>query len=128
MTFRRLRAMPVAIKLLLGTMALWATIYAFATLAGDFAVVPPPGSGQVQPTGLESFIIHLHAANALAIFLIEAFIAMSLGRIPVHNRVAWVFGMMFFFPIAIPAFWYLHIWRLAPDSPAATPGPPSASA
>jgi flagellar basal-body rod protein FlgC len=32
------------------------------------------------------------------------------------------------YPFAIPAFWYLHIWRSAPASPAATPGPPSASA
>ena len=114
--------MPVAIKVLLGAMAAWGTLYALAALAGDFAVAPPPGSGHVQPTGLEATVIHLHAANALAIFLIEAAIALRLGSLPLVRRVTWVFGMMFFYPLAIPAFWYLHIWR----APAAAPDPPSA--
>jgi hypothetical protein len=120
--------MPVAIRLLLGFMALWGTLYAFAALAGDFAVVPPPGSGHVRPTGLEAVVIHLHAFNALAIFLIEAFVALSLGRLPVSRRVIWVFAMMFFYPFAIPAFWYLFIWRKPAESPVAEAGPPSASA
>ena len=118
--------MPAAIKVLLGVMAAWGTLYALAALAGDFAVAPPPGSGHVQPTGLEATVIHLHAANALAIFLIEAAIALRLGSLPVVRRVSWVMGMMFFYPFAIPAFWYLHIWR-APAAPAgAEPDPPSA--
>jgi hypothetical protein len=29
----------------------------------------------------------------------------------VGHRVTWVFAMMFFYPLAVPAFWYLHIWR-----------------
>jgi hypothetical protein len=29
----------------------------------------------------------------------------------VGHRVGWVFGMMFFYPLAVPAFWYLYIWR-----------------
>jgi hypothetical protein len=109
-------------------MALWGTLYALAALAGDFAVTQPPGSGRVEPAGLEAVIIHLHAFNALAIFLIEAFIALNLGRLPVSRRVIWVFGMMFFYPIAIPAFWYLFIWRRPVEPAAAEPGPPSASA
>jgi hypothetical protein len=103
-------------------MALWGTVYAFAALAGDFALSPPPGSGHVTPPGLEAFVIHLHAINALAIFLIEAGIALGLRSLPVTHRVAWVFGMMFFYPLAIPAFWYLYIWR----RPAAAAPPPAA--
>lgn len=106
--------MPVAVKLALGAMALWGTVYAFAALAGDFAVVTSPLSGRVAPSGVEAFVIHVHAFVALAIFLIEAGIALSLPSLPVSRRVAWVFGMMFFYPIAIPAFWYLHIWRSRP--------------
>jgi hypothetical protein len=111
---------PVAVKILLGLMALWGTVYAFAALAGDFALNPPPSSGHVTPSGLEAFVIHLHAINALLIFLIEAGIALSLSRLPVVRRVTWVFAMMFFYPLAVPAFWYLHIWR-TPDGAA----PPS---
>jgi hypothetical protein len=103
--------MPVAVKLVLGAMALWGTVYAFAALAGDFAVVASPFSGRVTPSGMEAFIIHVHAFVALAIFLIEAWIALNLASLPVSRRVIWVFGMMFFYPFAIPAFWYLHIWR-----------------
>jgi hypothetical protein len=121
--------MPNAVKLVLGVMVLWGTVYAFAVLAGDFAVSPPPGSGQVRPTGLESLIIHLHAFNALAIFLIEAFIALNLNRMPVSRRATWVFMMMFFYPLAIPAFWYLHIWRTPTNGAAGhdSSAPPSPS-
>lgn len=100
--------MPVAVKLAIGGLALWGTIYAFAALAGDFAVV---SAGREAPPAIEIFVIHVHAFAALAAFLIEAGIALNLGSLPVSRRVAWVFGMMFFYPIAIPAFWYLHIWR-----------------
>ncbi len=106
--------MPVAVKLVLGLMTLWGTVYAFAALIGDFALVPPPGSGRVAPSGLEAFVIHLNAANALLIFLIHAFLVLNLGSLRVSRRVTWVFVMMFFYPIALPAFWYLHVWRAPP--------------
>lgn len=112
--------MPVAVKLVVGALALWGTVYAFAALVGDFAVV---SAVREAPPGMEVFVIHVHAVAALAAFLIEAGIALNLGSLPVQQRVIWVFGMMFFYPIAIPAFWYLHIWR---SRPAGTP-PASAS-
>jgi hypothetical protein len=111
--------MPVPVKLALGVLALWGTVYAFAALAGDFAVVSATREGR---SGMEAFVIHLHAFAALAAFLIEAGIALNLGSLPVQKRVIWVFAMMFFYPIAIPAFWYLHIWRSRPT------GNPPASA
>jgi len=114
--------MPVPVKIVLGVMALWGTVYAFAALAGDFAIVTPPLSGHVTPSGMEAFVIHIHAFNALAVFLIEAGIALSLARMPVPQRVSWVFGMMFFYPLAIPAFWYLHVWRNPPARKPATGG------
>jgi hypothetical protein len=117
--------MPVPVKIVLGVMALWGTVYAFAALAGDFAVVASPRDGHVTPSGTEAFIIHVHAFVALAVFLIEAGIALSLTRLPAAHRVGWVFAMMFFYPLAIPAFWYLHIWRDPPArKPAASGAPP----
>jgi NAD/NADP transhydrogenase beta subunit len=116
--------MPVAVKLVLGALALWGTIYAFAALAGDFAVVAPPFSGRVTPSGMEAFVIHVHAFVALAIFLIEAWIALNLSSLPVSKRVAWVFGMMFFYPLAVPAFWYLYIWRGRPARKPSSPAGP----
>jgi hypothetical protein len=113
--------MPVAVKLVLGLMTVWGVVYSFVALSGgDYALVPGPGSGREAVSGLESFIIHLHALNALAILLIFAFIALNLQRLPVAHRVGWVFGFLFFYPIAMPAFWWLHVWR-APRRP---PPPP----
>lgn len=116
--------MPVPVKIVLGVMALWGTVYAIAALAGDFAVVAPPHSGHVTPSGMESFIIHLHAFNALAVFLIEAWIALGAAWLPVSQRVSWVFAMMFFYPLAIPAFWFLHIWRNPPARKSSEGGRP----
>jgi succinate dehydrogenase/fumarate reductase cytochrome b subunit len=103
--------MPTSIKLLLAFMTIWGTIYAFASMTGEFALTMPPGSVAPERSAVESFIIYVHATNALAIFLIDAFIVLSLHRMPALRRVSWVFGMMFFYPFALPAFWYLHIWR-----------------
>jgi hypothetical protein len=112
---------PIPVKIVLGLMALWGVVYSFVALSGgDYALVPGPGSGREAVSGLESFIIHLHALNALAILLIFAFIALNLQRLPVAHRVGWVFGFLFFYPIAMPAFWWLHVWR-APRRP---PPPP----
>jgi hypothetical protein len=119
---------PVLLKLIIGLMAAWGTVYALMALAGDFALSPEPGSGHVTPSGLEAFLIHVHAANALAVFLIEAAIALTLPRLPVSRRVTWVFGMMFFYPLAVPAFWYLHIWRTPPGRKPVADEPPSAAA
>jgi hypothetical protein len=106
--------MPVPLKIVLGVMALWGTVYAVAALTGDFAVVTSERDGHVTPSGMEVFVIYIHAFVALAALLIEAGIALSLPRMPVFRRVTWVFAMMFFYPVAIPAFWYLHIWRRPP--------------
>ena len=53
--------MPVAVKLAVGALALWGTVYAFAALAGDFAVV---SAVREAPAGMEVFVIHLHAFAA----------------------------------------------------------------
>jgi hypothetical protein len=113
--------MPVPIKIVLGLMTLWGTVYAFAALAGEFAMVPPPESGRVEPSGVEAVVILVNAANALVIFLISAFLALNLGSMRLSHRVTWVLVMMFLYPIALPAFWYLHIWRNPRASPPAVP-------
>jgi hypothetical protein len=42
----------------------------------------------------------------------------------VSQRVSWVFAMMFFYPLAIPAFWFLHIWRNPPTPKSSEGGRP----
>jgi len=118
--------MPTVVKLVLGAMTLWGAVYAIAALVGDFALVPPPGSERVAPSGLEAFVIHVNAANALVIFLILSGIALSLHSLPVRSRCLWVAAFAFFYPITLPAFLYLHIWRTPPraaPSPAAPDDP-----
>jgi len=113
--------MPVAVKVVLGLMTLWGTVYAFAALAGEFAMVPPPGSGRVEPSGLEALVILVNAANALVIFLISVYLALNLGSMRLSHRVTWVFALMFLYPIALPAFWYLHVWRSPRTGPPPAP-------
>ena len=104
--------MPVPVKLILGLMTLWGVVYSFLALSGgDYALVPAPGSSRTEVSGLESFFIHLQALNALAILLVFAYIVLNLRTLPVVNRVIWVFLFLFFYPISMPAFWWLHIWR-----------------
>ena len=112
--------MPIPVRIVLGLMALWGVVYSFIALSSDYALVPAPGSGRTEVSALESFIIHVHALNALAIFLIFTFIVLASRSLPVLQRVIWVFLFMFFYPIALPAFWWLHIWR----TPRPPPSPP----
>jgi len=102
---------PAAVKMVLGLMAAWGVAWAFVALSGDYALVPGPGSERAEVSGAESFFIHLHALNALAILVIFSGIALGLKSMPVVHRVAWVFGFLFFYPVSLPAFWWLHIWR-----------------
>jgi len=111
--------MPVGVKIVLGLMMLWGVVYTFVALNGDYALVPAPGSGRAAVSPLETFIILVHALNALVILLIFSAIAFGLKRLPVFQRVTWVFAFVFFYPLALPAFWWMHIWR-APR--AAAPG------
>lgn len=117
--------MPVPVKVILGLMAAWGVAYSFIALSGgDYALVPSPGSGHAVVSALESFIIHVHALNALVILLIFSYIALASRSMPVGYRVAWVFGFLFFYPIALPAFWWLHIWRSPRRAPPAPAPPP----
>jgi hypothetical protein len=112
--------MPVPVKLILGLMTLWGVVYAFVALAGDYALVPGPDSGRAEVSALESVVIHVHALNALAILVILSAIALASRSMPVGYRVAWVFAFLFFYPLALPAFWWLHVWRSPrrqPDEP-----------
>lgn len=116
--------MPVPVKLILGLMTVWGVVYAFIALSGgDYALVPAPGSGRAEVSALEGLVIHVHALNALVILLIFSFIALASRSLPVAYRVAWVFGFLFFYPIALPAFWWLHIWR-SPRRAGPAPAPP----
>jgi len=117
--------MPVPVKLILGLMTVWGVAYSFIALSGgDYALVPGPGSGRAEVSALESFIIHVHALNALVILLIFSYIALASRSLLVAYRVAWVFGFLFFYPIALPAFWWLHIWRTPQRAPPAHAPPP----
>jgi hypothetical protein len=116
---------PVAVRIVLGLMVAWGVAYSFIALSGDYALVPGPGSGRAEVGGLESFFIHLHALNALAILVILSAIALGLKRMPVLHRVTWVFAFLFFYPISLPAFWWLHVWRAPGRPPPTGPAPPA---
>jgi hypothetical protein len=103
--------MPKSAKLLLGLFVLWATVYATAALYGDFALTTTTIPGlDVHPLS-DRYLVYLNAAVALGVLLIEVWLVLGLGSMRLADRVLWAFGLLFFFPLAAPAFWYLHIWR-----------------
>jgi hypothetical protein len=109
--WRSIAAMPTALKILLAVMTVWGTAFAVVALFGDLALTPPPGSAAPERSGVETLAIYLNAANAFAILVIDSYIAFNLASLPALRRVSWVFGFLFFYPVTLPAFWYLHIWR-----------------
>lgn len=109
--------MPKSAKLLLGFFVLWASAYATATLYGDFALTATTTAGlDVHPLS-DRYLVYLNATVALGVLLVEVWLVLSLGSMRLADRVLWAFGLMFFFPLAAPAFWYLHIWRAPRQTP-----------
>ena len=103
--------MPKSAKLVLGFFVLWASAYATAALYGDFALTATTPGEPDSHHFYDSVLVYLNAAVALCVLIIDVYLTLSLGSMRLADRVLWAFGLMFFFPAAAPAFWYLHIWR-----------------
>jgi hypothetical protein len=111
------------VKAALGALAGWAVFYALAVLAPDMDFPAGPGSG--DGSLFLPFLRGASVLNALLVFCAFAALALRSNRIPAYQKLGWVFGMMFFYPFVLPAFWYLHIWRApqAVKNSRATPPP-----
>jgi hypothetical protein len=100
------------LRIALGIAALWATIYALAVLAGDFAFSHPPAApNDPGETALGPAFLWASVVNALVVFFAFAFIAGRSERMRAVDKVGWIIAMMFLFPLVVPPFWYLHVWR-----------------
>lgn len=106
--------MPRSAKLVFAVFVLWAAAYATLTLYGDFALSASTDADQDASRFFDHALIYCNAAVALAVLIIEIYLAFSLDGIHVADRVLWAFGLIFFFPLTAPAFWYLHVWRRPP--------------
>jgi hypothetical protein len=99
-------------RLLIGISALWASIYALATLAGDFAFVPPPHVvRETSEAALGPAFRWASMVNATVIFFVLAALAGRSPALSAGEKVGWIVAMMFLFPLVVPPFWYLHVWR-----------------
>ncbi len=105
--------MRALLKFALGLMSVWAVLYAFAALGGDFGVSDE--LGPVLGTALRGASI----LNVIAVFAAFTYLAMRSPGMRAVEKTGWVFAMLFFFPFVVPAFWYLHVWRTAPAKPPA---------
>lgn len=97
--------------MLLGVMTLWGSAYAIAALGFDIGFVPEGERGAAGDELLSAFVRAVSAINALALLLLYASMILRNTRVRVFDRVAWVFAMMFLYPVVMPVFWYLHVWR-----------------
>ncbi len=105
--------MRAPLKFALGFMSVWAVLYAFATLGVDFDVTDE--LGPVLGTALRGASI----LDVIAVFAAFTYLAMRSPAMRALEKTGWVFAMIFFFPLVVPAFWYLHVWRTAPAKPPA---------
>jgi hypothetical protein len=104
--------LPVGWRIALGISALWASIYALATLAGDYAFVPPPHvAREASESALGPAFRWASVVNASVLFLAFAVIAGRAPGLRAGEKVGWIVAMMFLFPLVVPPFWYLHVWR-----------------
>ncbi len=93
-------------------MSAWAVAYAFVTLGTDLAFADE--LGPVLGTALRWASI----LDVIAVFAAFTYLAMRSPGMRAVEKTGWVFAMLFFFPFAVPVFWYLHVWRSAPSKPA----------
>ena len=104
--------MPVGWRIALGISVLWASIYAVAALAGDFAFVPPPHAQRdMAEAALGPVFRWASMFNATIAFFTLAVLAMRHPRLRAGDKVGWILAMMFLFPLVAAPFWYLHVWR-----------------
>lgn len=96
---------------MLGALTLWGTVYALWALAFDIGFVPDDGAGSTADRFAQNLVRMASALNALGLLILYGWIVLRDARLAPFDRAAWVFAMMFLYPLAVPLFWYLRIWR-----------------
>lgn len=99
------------IRTLLGVLTVWASAYAVAALAFDIGFAGPAIHGTAGDELVSLLVRYASAINALLLLLLYAWMALRNPGMRAFDRVAWVFAMMFLYPLTLPIFWYLHVWR-----------------
>jgi hypothetical protein len=103
--------MTVRWRVALGIAVLWASLYALATLAGDFAFVHPPATEVGAESAFGPAFRWASAANATIVFFVLAVVVARRPDLRASDKVGWIIAMMFLFPLVAPPLWYLHVWR-----------------
>ena len=103
--------MPVRWRIALGIAVLWASLYAFATLGGDFAFVHEPAAELAAEAALGPAFRWASVVNAGLVFFILAAIVGRHPKLGAGEKVGWILAMMFLFPFVAPPLWYFHVWR-----------------
>jgi len=99
--------MPVLAKIALGLMTIWAVLYALAAVSMDFGV--PPESGSLFGPAIQIASI----LDVSLVFAVYTYLAFQSPRMRAIEKTGWVFAMLFMYPLVVPLFWYLYIWRAA---------------
>jgi hypothetical protein len=104
-------AMTLMLRLGLGIMTAWGSLFAIAALGIDLGIAGASGSPPDDGSVFWPAIRALSAINAFAIFLVFAVIALRSRYLHAIDGVAWIFALMFFYPVAMPAFWFFQVLR-----------------
>jgi hypothetical protein len=102
---------PVRWRIALGIAVLWASLYALATLGGDFAFEHPPGTETGAEAAFGPAFRWASVVNAAIVFFALAVIVGRRPELRAGEKVGWILAMMFLFPLVAPPLWYFHVWR-----------------
>jgi hypothetical protein len=103
--------MSVRWRIALGIAVLWASLYALATLGGDFAFEHAPNAELAAEAALGPVFRWASAVNSFLVFLVLAVIVGRHPKLRAGEKVGWILAMLFLFPFVAPPLWYFHVWR-----------------
>ncbi len=103
--------MAVRWRIALGIAVLWASLYALATLVGDFAFEHAATAERAAESALGPAFRWASAVNSFLVFLLLAVIVGRQPKLRAGEKVGWILAMLFLFPLVAPPLWYFHVWR-----------------
>ncbi len=61
-----------------------------------------------------TMLMYTHFATQLLVLMIFGYLMVSNRRLPVAGKWLWGAFFLVFAPVAVPAYWFVHVWRAEP--------------
>lgn len=112
--------MSKTVKLLLGLATVWPVAYMFLFFVFIFSTILSGGGNPVNPPMEFVLVFVLHLFTMLVIAALTIFYIVNVfrnERVEKDKKVLWAVVLFLGSLIAMPVYWYLYIWKPAPEAP-----------